>query len=1427
MAKAQEKPELSLEKKDPTCSGNGVLSASLTNSQGTDNLIFNLYRLPETEPINSSSSGEFKNLQPGEYRVESIFDFNEEKIELSEEIFLESQIVPLSFSISSEFLCQNNLGTMEVLITMGNPETYQIINGPEIRPQQASPVFENLPKGTYTILVTDECGDRLTQTFQNQNAVFQIDDQLREVSPELESCDEINIGHYVRSAGGKLEYPLDMVFTITKPEGSEEVVEIEILEGEETEGYIYGNIPFYAGQPYHYDLSITDNCGQTATLLDNTIETELSISNDLLWGAGLCGKRKLSIQPQNFTPPYNLNFISHPKEFDPELFNPDYPGPFTDDNTFFGSEENPIPFGFYEIEISDACGRKASVSRTYNEAIPGPSTTVYKGCGPNTGSLQIFNYDYELTKVEMTKAPAEFGNTFPLDLSENISKNNLKTFYLNNLPAGEYHFLIATSCNTEHTTEVKIEGPEVLQNEIEVFENCRSFNLFLEHRDNLSSKQITRFGLQKFDPELGQWTHPETGNPYLAGEELSAENSVILTNGATNINLNYFGELRVAKSIKTWRNGVDIQASQASNEYCLETLHSFNIKERSSFEYINTFQCVGENYELSVKATGYEPINYRIVLKDGQPFLVENGEDPLFSNLEPGRYQLQLEDNCGNLTNATVQIIGENLPKIIPQNLCEGETGKLSIENLDFLQYEWYREDEPGHILSNSSSLEFAPFNLADDQGIYKVRLSHANPESCLNEILEFDINENNLNPLPGEGQDARICQGEIIDLFDYLEGPFNDFGKWRENTNSGGLIGNLWSSVDIEPGEYEFEYTTTGICAGEQSTRVNITVRSIPNRPTGEPIQEFCGPSTPAVRDLEAEGQDILWFLKEFGGEPLDLDFPLESGQFYYAEQHVDECGSERLQVQLIIYNPLTNNIIQEEQKVYQMEAPGILTGSLPEGGKGEYLYQWESKNANLEWGAIADATGRDYQPPPLLESTSFRRITIDEFCGEEISNEVLVTVEVAEIIAVNDRFGLLKNFQINELESILMNDGLKGEPAEMEEVSIQITDITDESGYVVELDYILNEDGTLTIDKGNPARNYTLTYQLCQALVPENCDTGEIKLWLAGIEVDVQKEVDKTQAVEGEMATYTIYLKNNSPFTLENIRVEDLLPDGLFLISTSSPTQDENTWIIPSLEQESVFETQLEVMAMEPGEYINSVTVTTGDLDTTIQSANLSVRPKSVDLAVRKLSTTEEIRDGEEFGYQMTIENNGLDPASMVEVTDWLPESLIYQNAEWQASAPEMMTAFEQNGQQLTWSIDFFPVGATLDIWLTVTADDDGLIQNRVSARSVEEDIDYQNNSYIDEKNILPIFIPNVIKPDGDGKNDQFIVRASHKYEQISLLIFNRWGDMVFSADDYENNWSGDGLRGGTYYYQLKGIRQNGNEKQYKGWLQVIKDK
>jgi len=63
--------------------------------------------------------------------------------------------------------------------------------------------------------------------------------------------------------------------------------------------------------------------------------------------------------------------------------------------------------------------------------------------------------------------------------------------------------------------------------------------------------------------------------------------------------------------------------------------------------------------------------------------------------------------------------------------------------------------------------------------------------------------------------------------------------------------------------------------------------------------------------------------------------------------------------------------------------------------------------------------------------------------------------------------------------------------------------------------------------------------------------------------------------------------------------------------------------------------------------------------------------------------------------------------------------------------------------------------------------------------------------------------LFIPNVITPNQDGLNEFFVV--DEKLESPSLVVYNRWGKLVYSSSTYSNQWSGDDLPTGVYYYKL----------------------
>ena len=84
----------------------------------------------------------------------------------------------------------------------------------------------------------------------------------------------------------------------------------------------------------------------------------------------------------------------------------------------------------------------------------------------------------------------------------------------------------------------------------------------------------------------------------------------------------------------------------------------------------------------------------------------------------------------------------------------------------------------------------------------------------------------------------------------------------------------------------------------------------------------------------------------------------------------------------------------------------------------------------------------------------------------------------------------------------------------------------------------------------------------------------------------------------------------------------------------------------------------------------------------------------------------------------------------------------------------------------------------------------------------------------------------IPNVITPNGDNLNDYFYTHFASIYDDVNLIILNRWGKVVFEDSAYKNQWNGTNSKGnplgsGTYYFFLS--FDEGKEKN-QGILQII---
>ncbi|MDQ3051846.1 MAG: gliding motility-associated C-terminal domain-containing protein [Bacteroidota bacterium] len=75
--------------------------------------------------------------------------------------------------------------------------------------------------------------------------------------------------------------------------------------------------------------------------------------------------------------------------------------------------------------------------------------------------------------------------------------------------------------------------------------------------------------------------------------------------------------------------------------------------------------------------------------------------------------------------------------------------------------------------------------------------------------------------------------------------------------------------------------------------------------------------------------------------------------------------------------------------------------------------------------------------------------------------------------------------------------------------------------------------------------------------------------------------------------------------------------------------------------------------------------------------------------------------------------------------------------------------------------------------------------------------------------------LLIPNGFSPNDDGTNDGYVIDGIENYPGNKLWVYNRWGNLVFKAKDYDNSWDGvcnvSGIYlgrkvpTGTYYFIL----------------------
>lgn len=928
-----------------TCSGNGILSFTVTDTTPGATIVYSIYRLPDlTTPIAITSSSSFTGLVSGTYSVVATQSLGALSNSQQQEVTIINQVVPLQYNLTAQNVLCGNDGKIFVNITQGVPVNYEIIAGPMIFPLQTSNTFTGLTTGTYVVRVFDACGDGIVRDITvTRPSIPNI--QINEVTTDNIACNTIDVGVLIASGTVDLQYiiayPLQVEFTVHPPSGAPIVINQTYASGGIIDMGLVAQIPFFYNQLYTFDVKITDACGNVYEQNNNEIEIRMSLvvteSMD-----DTCIKRLL-VNPANYVAPFTVNFISAPGGFDPLQYSADHPGPFNEAAEYFNAL-TPYPEGNYLVEVTDACGRTATYSYTtsqlpldfsvvefpsgcfkemiiqvgtdipftveflsapagfdpllFNASHPGPFTRVagysnatmaypegiyvikltdacgrtatrtyetlplaitirvllLPGCEVGYGSVLMRSpNDYQ--SISIIAAPAGFTHTLPYDVSQNLQADP-EFFSMNMLPAGYYTFQSVDNCNRTRTDDVMILGYQISSDEVTITEHCSSFDIDLNYTTNSSGNN---FWLQKFNPATNNWENPQTG--FSDGLPANLSNSILLTNYVNNVNFSYMGRFRILTTFYIFGNGGDGEAA-----ICENVIREFEYLEGPNLANIYSFSCSDNLFDVIVSASGAEPLQYRITTRNGVPFSIDNATSSLFEGIQPGVYNFQIEDACGNILNRVYDINAPVSFVISASNsLCNGGSGSLSVPYFSFLSYEWWKDNDTATILSTSNVLSFTNFNSATDYGTYHVRITNpGNASSCMDLVLDFTLSDDLNSPEAGTGSNTVLCGSQgTINLFDYLSGSYDNFGTWEEITSSGMLINHLWNAASVPVGVYNFRYRVNGLCGLFDDALVQIEINQIPQSPvaTGD--------------NLVCEGQVLHLFASDIPGATYEWTGP------------------------------------------------------------------------------------------------------------------------------------------------------------------------------------------------------------------------------------------------------------------------------------------------------------------------------------------------------------------------------------------------------------------------------------------------------------------------------------------------------------------------------------------------------------------------
>ncbi len=181
-----------------------------------------------------------------------------------------------------------------------------------------------------------------------------------------------------------------------------------------------------------------------------------------------------------------------------------------------------------------------------------------------------------------------------------------------------------------------------------------------------------------------------------------------------------------------------------------------------------------------------------------------------------------------------------------------------------------------------------------------------------------------------------------------------------------------------------------------------------------------------------------------------------------------------------------------------------------------------------------------------------------------------VTVTVEAAEIIAVNDAFGPTNGLiGSTNVGNALLNDSLGGVVVSISDVTITTVTPATPNGVNPNVPVLNPATGIVSVPAGTPAGNYTIGYTLCENLnLATNCDPATITVTVTAAPIIANN--DSFGPTNGSVANPNVGnvlnndLLNGSPVTTTNVTITSITPASPIGGNPNVPSLNMTTGVV-----------------------------------------------------------------------------------------------------------------------------------------------------------------------------------------------------------------------------------------------------------------------